>query len=189
MAKQRSPHRRIATLCVLSFLSMLGLTYASVPFYTWFCQTTGFGGTPQIAQKAPQHIAEQTVKVRFDSNVSGDLPWRFDPKQREIRVKLGELATVSYVAENLSGELSAGMAIFNVSPDLAGGYFNKLECFCFTNQVLKPHEKRELSVTFFVDPDVVKDNGLSTLDTITLSYTFYSQRSQISQTENKTTLR
>lgn len=176
-----SQHRRVALACVLFLSSMLGLTYASVPFYTWFCKKTGFGGTPQIADKAPEKSIDQTIAVRFDSNVAGDLPWRFEPKQREMRVRLGEVVTASYIAENLSPEETTGMATYNVSPELSGGYFNKLECFCFTRQMLKPHEKREFTLSFFIDPEVLKDKGLSTLDTITLSYTFYSKAPQLSQ--------
>jgi cytochrome c oxidase assembly protein subunit 11 len=174
-------HRRTALICLLFLSSMFGLTYASVPFYTWFCQTTGFGGTPQVAQKAPDKAVDQMLTVRFDSNVASDLPWAFQPKQREVRVRLGKVVTAVYLAENLSNRETAGMATYNVSPELSGGYFNKLECFCFTQQALKPREKREFNVSFFVDPEVLKDKGLSTLDTITLSYTFYSKDVRVSE--------
>jgi len=182
---KRDLHRRTAFACVLFFSSMFGLSYAAVPFYSWFCAKTGFGGTPQIAQKAPEQIANQTINVRLDSNRASDLSWAFQPKQREMRVRLGEVVNATYVAENLSDKETTGMATYNVTPELAGGYFNKLECFCFTQQVLKPHEKREFTVSFFVDPEVLKDKGLSTLDTITLSYTFYSQKARLSQLGSK----
>ncbi len=177
----KSKHKRTAIACVLFLTAMFGLTYAAVPFYGWFCSKTGFGGTTQVAQKPPGQVLDQTVLVRFDSNVAGDLPWRFTPKQRDMRVRLGELASAVYVIENLSNGKTAGMASYNVTPELAGRYFNKLQCFCFTEQTLKPHEKRELTVGFFVDPDLIKDKSLITLDTITLSYTFYAGKPRLSQ--------
>lgn len=179
-------HRRVATACTLFFVSMFGLAYAAVPFYDWFCRKTGFGGTPLVARSAPDHSIEKTINVRFDSNAATDLPWRFMPKQREMRVKLGEVVNAVYIAESLSGHETAGTALYNVTPELAGGYFNKLECFCFVRQVLKPHEKRELTVSFFIDPEVLKDKSLTTLDTITLSYTFYAKEAQLSQAAQPT---
>jgi cytochrome c oxidase assembly protein subunit 11 len=181
MKENLNLHRRTAFACVLFLSAMFGLSYAAVPFYSWFCARTGFGGTPQVAQKAPASAVDKTINVRFDSNMASDLPWRFGPKQREMKVRLGEVVTATYMAENLSNQTSVGTATYNVTPELAGGYFNKLECFCFTQQTLKPHEKREFSVSFFVDPEVVKDRGLSTLDTITLSYTFYPNQARVSQ--------
>lgn len=171
-------HRRVAIACVLFLGGMFGLSYASVPFYTWFCRVTGFGGTPQIAGAPAKEILDRAITVRFDSNLSSELPWRFEPKQREIRVKLGQLVKAVYEVENLSAQETTGMATYNVAPELAGSYFNKLECFCFTGQTLKPKEKREMAVSFFVAPDLVKDKGTAKLDSITLSYTFYPQKPQ-----------
>jgi cytochrome c oxidase assembly protein subunit 11 len=125
------------------------------------------------AEVAPSTVSDRMVTVRFDANVGNGLGWSFTPAQRSVRVKLGEVATVKFIAENRMAETSTGSAVFNVSPDDVGAYFNKIACFCFTQQTLKPNETEELPVSFFVDPAMVKDDQLDTTDTITLSYTFY----------------
>ncbi|MES2906787.1 MAG: cytochrome c oxidase assembly protein [Pseudomonadota bacterium] len=176
MTKRAPPHRRIAIACTLFVSAMFGLAYASVPFYSWFCSVTGFGGKTLVATQAPEQETGRTITVRFDSNMSNELDWRFSPKQNEMKVKLGEVANMVYVAENLSVKPATGVATYNVSPSQAGAYFNKLACFCFTDQTLKPQEKREMTVSFFVDPELAKDKSVQALDTITLSYTFYSQK-------------
>ncbi len=167
-------HNIVATCCILFIGSMLGLSYASVPFYSWFCKTTGFGGTPVIAAVAPQ-ARGRLITIRFDSNISSDLPWTFKPVKSEMKVALGAIAEAEYLVENQSDKTTSGSATYNVVPPQSGGYFNKLECFCFTTQTLQAHETRKMLVRFFVDPDMINDKNVATLDTITLSYTFYPQ--------------
>jgi cytochrome c oxidase assembly protein subunit 11 len=166
----------VAASCGAFVALMVGLAYASVPFYDWFCRATGFGGKPQIATAAPQGPLGRTVTVRFDANVTGGLPWRFAPEQNAIEVKLGEVVTVNFVATNLSARETTGQAAYNVAPPTTGSYFNKINCFCFTEQRLGPGEKREMPVVFYVDPALAKDSELDDLNTITLSYSFYAVR-------------
>jgi cytochrome c oxidase assembly protein subunit 11 len=169
----------VAASCGVFVAGMVGLAYASVPFYDWFCRATGFGGKPQIATSAPQGAIGRTVSVRFDANVIGGLPWRFTPEQNSIEVKLGEVVTVNYVATNLSARETVGQASYNVAPGTTGAYFQKINCFCFTEQRLGPGEKREMAVVFYVDPALAKDAELDDLNTITLSYSFYAVREPV----------
>ena len=166
----------LAAGCGVFVAGMVGLAYASVPFYDWFCRATGFGGRPQIATSRPQGTAARTVSVRFDANVSGGLPWRFEPEQNSIDVKLGEVVTVNFTATNLSARETIGQAAYNVAPGTTGSYFQKINCFCFTEQRLGPGERREMPVVFYVDPSLAKDVELDDLNTITLSYSFYPVR-------------
>jgi cytochrome c oxidase assembly protein subunit 11 len=163
----------VAASCGAVVALMVGASYAAVPFYDWFCRTTGFGGTTQVAEKAPDHILERTLAVRFDSNVMPGLPWKFVPEQNEIRVRIGEVATVHYKVVNQTARAITAQASYNVSPPQVGVYFNKINCFCFTEQTLKAGETREMAVVFYVDPAIVKDRDQNDLNTITLSYTFY----------------
>lgn len=156
--------------------AMLGLAFASVPLYELFCRVTGFGGTTQVATQAPGRVLERTVRVRFDASMDGNLPWKFEPVQREVRVKLGEEALVFYRATNLSQRPIVGTSTYNVLPDIAGPWFNKIQCFCFTEQLLLPGQSIEMPVTFFVDPDMAKDRRYDGVNTITLSYTFFEAR-------------
>jgi cytochrome c oxidase assembly protein subunit 11 len=174
-----SPRRRdvlVAAACGVFVAAMVGAAYAAVPLYNWFCRTTGFGGTPQVATAAPPGVLDRKLKVRFDANVAGGLPWRFEPEQNSIEVKVGEVVTVSYRVVNESARETVGVASYNVSPPTTGAYFSKINCFCFTDQRLKPGEKREMAVVFFVAPELVKDSEQDGLDTITLSYTMYPAR-------------
>jgi cytochrome c oxidase assembly protein subunit 11 len=155
---------------------MVGAAYAAVPFYNWFCRATGFAGTPQIASVAPSHVLERKIKVRFDANVSGGLPWRFEPEQNEIELRIGEVVTVAYKVVNESARETVGLASYNVSPPTVGGYFTKINCFCFSEQRLKAGEVRDMTVVFFVDPALAKDAEQDGLNTITLSYTMYPVR-------------
>jgi cytochrome c oxidase assembly protein subunit 11 len=155
---------------------MVGAAYAAVPLYNWFCRTTGFGGTTQVATAGPASILDRKVTVRFDANVHGGLPWRFEPEQNSIEVKLGQVVTVSYRVVNESARETVGIASYNVSPPTVGAYFSKINCFCFTDQRLKGGEKRDITVVFFVDPALAKDSEQDDLDTITLSYTMYPVR-------------
>ncbi|HET7190806.1 MAG TPA: cytochrome c oxidase assembly protein [Pseudolabrys sp.] len=176
---QRKPMRRdvlIAACCGALVAGMVGAAYASVPFYTWFCRTTGFGGTTQVAEKAPDHVLGRTVTIRFDSNVTPGLPWKFEPEQNEIQVRIGEVATVHYKVVNEAAREIVAQAGYNVSPPTVGAYFDKINCFCFTEQRMKAGETREMTVVFYVDPSIVKDHDQDDLSTITLSYTFYRLR-------------
>jgi len=166
----------VAACCGAVVISMVGAAYAAVPFYNWFCRTTGFGGTTQVAEKAPDRILGRTLTIRFDSNVSPGLPWRFQPEQNEIQVHIGEVATVHYKVINESAREISAQASYNVSPPTVGAYFDKINCFCFTEQRLKAGETREMTVVFYIDPAIVKDRDQNDLNTITLSYTFYRLR-------------
>ncbi len=153
-------------------VAMVGLSFAAVPLYRIFCEATGFDGTTKRSAGAPVAISEQTVAVRFDASVSPELPWRFFPMQKQVRVKLGEPKLIYYRAENLSNETVTGQATFNVLPLDAGQYFNKIQCFCFTQQTLKPGQGVDMAVQFYVDPAMAKNPDIKNAD-ITLSYTFF----------------
>jgi cytochrome c oxidase assembly protein subunit 11 len=166
----------VAACCGAVVAGMVGAAYAAVPLYNWFCKTTGFGGTTQVAEKAPDHILDRTLTIRFDSNVTSGLPWKFQPEQNAIQVRIGEVATVRYKVVNEAAREISAQASYNVSPPTVGAYFDKINCFCFTEQRLKPGETREMTVVFYVDPSIVKDHDQDDLNTITLSYTFYRLR-------------
>jgi cytochrome c oxidase assembly protein subunit 11 len=151
---------------------MLGLAFASVPLYRAFCQLTGFDGTPLRAERAPGAIAGQ-IGVRFDANINADLPWKFEPVQETVRIAPGARTQILYRATNLTARTTTGQAVFNVSPEIAGPYFSKIECFCFTEQTLKPGQSVDMPVVFFVDPKIRDDENTRNIDEITLSYTFY----------------
>lgn len=169
--------RRRKTLTVVALVGVLagmgGLTAAAVPLYRLFCQVTGFGGTTQTSVETPRSVSERVVTVRFNADTAGGMPWRFRPLQREIQVRVGETVLVYYEAENLSDETIVGTSTFNVTPYKAGPYFAKVECFCFTEQVLAPGERVEMPVTFFIDPDMLTARNVADVNTITLSYTFF----------------
>jgi cytochrome c oxidase assembly protein subunit 11 len=152
---------------------MTGLAYASVPLYRLFCQVTGYGGTPQRADTAPTEISDRAIRVTFTADVAGGLGWRFQPMQREIELKVGENKLAFYSAENLESKPVTGRATFNVSPDMFGPYFTKIECFCFTEQTLQPGQRVEMPVSFFIDPAMLDDPQLKNISDITLSYTFF----------------
>jgi cytochrome c oxidase assembly protein subunit 11 len=177
------PHNRtlrrdlvVAASCGAFVAFMVGAAYAAVPLYSWFCKTTGFAGTTQVADKAPDHVLGRALTIRFDSNVTPGLPWRFMPEQNEITVRIGEVATVHYKVVNEAAREISAQASYNVSPPTVGAYFNKINCFCFTEQRLKAGETREMAVVFYVDPSIVKDHDQDDLNSITLSYTFYRLR-------------
>jgi cytochrome c oxidase assembly protein subunit 11 len=164
----------VASLCGLVVALMVGASYAAVPFYNWFCRTTGFNGTTQVSNAAPSAGAiARKISVRFDSNVAGGLPWKFEPEQNEIEVQIGQVVTVYYTVTNQSARATTGQAAYNVAPLTVGSYFQKINCFCFTEQTMAPGEKREMPVVFYVDPSIAQDHENDTLATITLSYTFY----------------
>jgi cytochrome c oxidase assembly protein subunit 11 len=155
---------------------MVGMAYAAVPLYDWFCRTTGFGGTTQVAVAAPGQVLDRKVTIRFDANISGGLPWRFEPERTSIEARLGEVVTVDYRAINLAARETHGIAGYNVTPLNMGIFFQKINCFCFTDQTLKAGEKRDMPVVFYIDPSMAKDADGKDVDTITLSYTFHPQR-------------
>ncbi|MEM9439528.1 MAG: cytochrome c oxidase assembly protein [Pseudomonadota bacterium] len=154
-------------------LVMVGLTAASVPLYRLFCQVTGYGGTTQVASEAVPGAVGQTIKVRFDASIGDELPWQFQPVQREIEIPIGEETLAFYRAANTSDHAVVGSSTFNVTPHKAGPYFSKIECFCFIEQVLQPGETVDMPVSFFVDPAILEDPNTRDLKTITLSYTFF----------------
>lgn len=166
---------RTALYLVGVVVTMASLSFAAVPFYDWFCRVTGFGGTTGVAEAAPDTILDQTVVVKFDASTERGMPWQFRPVQREMTVRIGENALAFYEAYNPSDKPVAGTASYNVAPDAAGGYFQKIACFCFTEQVLQPGERVQMPVSFFVDPAMVTDPEGQFVKEITLSYTFYQQ--------------
>jgi len=166
-------NKRVAFAGLGIAASMVGLAYASVPLYQLFCQITGFGGTTQVAGDAPKGAIAREMTVRFDSNVANDLAWTVHPAAA-ITDNIGKVDTVNYVATNNSDKPITGMAVFNVSPEKAGVYFNKIECFCFTEQTLQPGETADMPIVFFVDPELADNQELETIKEITLSYTFYA---------------
>lgn len=176
----------VAAACGVFVAFMVGMAYAAVPLYSWFCRTTGFGGVPQVATVAPAQMSDRKITVRFDANVGAGLPWRFEPERTSIDLRLGEVVTVYYTATNLSKQETGGQAAYNVAPTTVGAYFVKINCFCFTEQHLAPGEKREMAVVFYVDPSLAKDSDQDKLDSITLSYTFYPLRDQASPVADAT---
>ncbi len=167
----------VAAACGVFVAAMVGAAYAAVPLYTWFCRVTGFAGTTQVATSAPGgRLLDRKITVRFDANVVGGLPWKFEPERTSIDVRIGDVFTVMYRATNESARETVGQAVYNVTPLTVGAYFQKINCFCFTEQRLKPGESRDMPVVFYVDPALTRDSDQEQLDTITLSYSFYPVR-------------
>jgi cytochrome c oxidase assembly protein subunit 11 len=164
---------KVAIICASIAIGMVGLAYASVPLYRLFCQVTGFAGTTQRATAPSTEVLDQTITVRFDSNVAPGLQWEFAPLVTKTEVRIGENNLAFYRATNRSSVPLIGTATFNVTPEQAGAFFNKVECFCFTEQRLEPGESIEMPVSFFVDPAIVKDTDGAMVRTIALSYTFH----------------
>ncbi len=183
--QQRNPRQArrrdfiVAFICGGVVAMMVGLSFAAVPLYSLFCRTTGFGGTTQVAKAAPREVSGRKITVRFDSNVSAGLPWQFAPERNTIEVRLGQVVTVYYTVTNESARVTTGQAGYNVSPPTAGIYFEKINCFCFTQQTLKPGEKRDMAVVFYVDPKLAENSEQNDLNLITLSYTFYPVRTPV----------
>lgn len=165
--------RRTALTLVGVVVLMGALAWASVPFYNWFCRVTGFGGITGVAEAGSDVILDRTIKVRFDGSLSRDMPWEFKPEVREMELRIGETGLAFFEAYNPTDRPVAGQAAYNVTPYEAGGFFEKIECFCFTEQVLQPGERMDMPVTFFVDPAIVDDRDAKYTKVITLSYTFY----------------
>tara|TARA_B110000902_G_C14093546_1_gene507829 strand:- start:316 stop:867 length:552 start_codon:yes stop_codon:yes gene_type:complete len=169
--------KQITPIILVSiFVFMLGLSFAAVPLYDLFCRVTGFGGTTQNAsqKELPKIIVDHNYKMRFDTNINGALDWKFYPEVNTLDLKPGEVRTVKFKVENLSNNVTSGSASFNVSPSPFGIYLNKIGCFCFEKQTLKPGENQEFILTFFLDPKVVDDNKTRDIADVTLSFTFFS---------------
>jgi cytochrome c oxidase assembly protein subunit 11 len=179
-AGQRRGAKRDAVVgaaCGALVVLMVGASYAAVPFYNWFCRATGFNGTTQVATAGPASAPlARKIAVRFDSNVAGGLPWKFQPEKTEIEVAVGQVVTVYYTVTNQAARTTTGQAAYNVAPLTVGAYFQKINCFCFTEQTMAPGETREMPVVFYVDPAIVGDHENDGLNSITLSYTFYPVR-------------
>lgn len=173
---------RLAWTLAATVGGMLALAYAASPLYDMFCRATGFGGTPRVAQEGERPILSRTVNVRFDSNVDANLPWRFSPLEREVKVKLGEERLVHYRVTNVSQRPIVGTSTYNVTPETSGAWFNKLQCFCFTEQLLLPGQSMDMPVVFFVDPEMDKDRRYDNVRTITLSYTFFEAKTERAKT-------
>lgn len=177
-APKSRANRRIALTAASVVVAMVGLAYASVPLYRLFCQVTGFGGTTQRADAAPGTIDKHVVTVRFNADIGGrDMPWQFEPMQREVTLHLGEERLIHYRATNTSAEPVVGTAVFNVTPAKAGIYFQKIACFCFEEQRLEAGESADMPVSFYVDPALATDPNTADVKTITLSYTFFRAKS------------
>jgi cytochrome c oxidase assembly protein subunit 11 len=175
--RRRSARDAVVAFACGGFVAlMVGVSFAAVPLYSWFCRTTGFGGTTQVAKTAPNQLSGRVITVRFDSNVAPGLPWSFEPERRTIDVRLGEVVTVYYAVRNESARVTTGQAGYNVAPPTVGAYFEKINCFCFTQQTLQPGEKRDMAVVFYVDAKLARDAEQNAVNNITLSYTFFPVR-------------
>lgn len=181
MTPEKKRLRRTAMIAGAVVLGMTGMAFAAVPIYDAFCKVTGFGGTTQQAEAAPDQILDRRIEVRFDANTSPDLPVVFTPKQNSETLRIGETGLAFYRVRNTSNEPLVARATYNVTPHLAGQYFAKLECFCFTDRVIAPGAQSDLPVVFFVDPEIVSDPDTRDLTTITLSYTFFRSTSPEAQ--------
>jgi cytochrome c oxidase assembly protein subunit 11 len=178
----RDRNARLAWTMVAIVGGMLGLAYAAVPLYQAFCKATGFAGTPLVAQEGERPVIARTVEVRFDTNTDANLPWRFQPVERSVKVHLGEEKLVFFRATNRSQRPIVGTATYNVTPERTAGWFNKIQCFCFTEQLLQPGQSVDMPVLFFVDADMDKDRRYDDVHTITLSYTFYEAKTERAKT-------
>ncbi len=167
------PKTKTVTGLIGIVVTMGALAWASVPFYNWFCRVTGFGGVTQVAEAGSDTMLDRTITIRFDATTDSKMPWEFTPVERTMELKIGEDGLAFYEAYNPTDHPIAGQATYNVAPYEAGGYFNKVQCFCFTEQVLMPGERVQMPVNFFVDPAIVDDRDAKYINHITLSYTFY----------------
>ena len=168
----KAQNKKVIFIITFIGMLMLSLSYAAVPLYDIFCRVTGFGGTTQIASSAPGSTGHPNINIRFESNITDSLNWDFYSKTKTVKIPMGEEKTIYYFAKNLSDEPIVGTATFNVTPAKAGQYFMKIDCFCFVEQLLNPGESMNMPVTFFIDPDLYKDENVQEVNEITLSYTF-----------------
>lgn len=169
----KARNRRAGMIVLVTVIAMVGLSFASVPLYNLFCKVTGFGGTTMTAEKAPDHIINRDLTIRFNTDTDANLPWDFKPGEKYVKTKVGQQTLVTYTAHNWSNQTSGGTAVFNVTPPKAGKYFRKIECFCFQEQILEAGKTVNMPVLFFIDPEFVNDEAMEDITTITLSYTFY----------------
>jgi cytochrome c oxidase assembly protein subunit 11 len=185
--RRKNVSRIIAVTCFGVFVGMIGLAYAAVPLYRAFCQVTGYGGTTKRAEQGASHVLDRRIEVRFDANTREGLDWDFHPVERSIEMKIGATREIHYTAHNRTNVQTRGRAIFNVTPEWTGAYFNKIQCFCFSDLTLKPGESQDLPVVFFVDPAIVKAAEAKGLTTITLSYSMFpvdsTRTSSVGQSE------
>jgi cytochrome c oxidase assembly protein subunit 11 len=182
---QGRANRRLAFALLLLTAGMIGLSFAAVPLYRIFCQTTGYGGTTQRADGPADKVLDRVMSVRFDANVASELDWTFQPAQKRIELKIGENALAFYKAVNRSDKPLTGSATFNVTPEIAGSYFVKIDCFCFTEQTLKAGQRADMPVSFYIDPAIMDDPDARQLTEITLSYTFF----RVDKTEDAARMR
>lgn len=166
-------NRRAGMMVLVAVVAMVGLSFAAVPLYDLFCRVTGFGGTTMTADKAPDHIIDRDITVRFNTDTDGNLPWEFRAGEKYVKTKVAQQTLVTYTARNWSNQTSGGTAVFNVTPPKAGKYFRKIECFCFQEQIIEPQKTVHMPVLFFIDPAFATDEDMEDISTITLSYTFY----------------
>ena len=171
-------NRRVAVFAGSMALAMVGVAYAAVPLYDLFCRVTGFGGTTQVAEAAPGAVSDRVITVRFDASLNRKMPWRFDAPDAAVALPVGESGLAFYRAENPTDRAITGTATYNVSPPEAGYYFSKIDCFCFTEQVLQPGQSVDMPVSFFIDPEILTDREMDDVKTITLSYTFFEASSE-----------
>lgn len=169
--RQKNKQAGLKVLAIVA--AMFILAYASFPLYSLFCKVTGYGGTPKVAKAASENISDKTVVVRFNADIDPHMPWKFQPEQKQLEVRLGENKMAFFSAENIADKAITGVATYNIVPERAASYFNKIQCFCFDQQTLEKGEKVDMPVSFFVDPEILNDPDLKGLDTITLSYTFF----------------
>ena len=174
----KAQNKKVIFIIFFIGMLMLSLSYAAVPLYDIFCRVTGFGGTTQIASSAPGSTGHPNINIRFESNITDSLNWDFYSKTKTVKIPMGEEKTIYYFARNLSDEPIVGTATFNVTPAKAGQYFMKIDCFCFVEQLLNPGESMNMPVTFFIDPDLYKDENVQEVNEITLSYTFMKSMDQ-----------
>jgi cytochrome c oxidase assembly protein subunit 11 len=168
-----TPQKKMAFGLLGVALMMLSLSFAAVPFYNWFCKVTGYAGTVSVATAGADEILEQTLIIRFDASLEAGMPWEFKPQQHQMVVRIGETNLAFFEAYNPTDRVIGGTASYNVMPDQAGGYFTKIDCFCFTEQILQPHERAIMPVSFYVDPSIMDDPEAKLIKEITLSYTFH----------------
>jgi cytochrome c oxidase assembly protein subunit 11 len=169
----KSENKKLALSLVMLIIGMSLLAYSSVPLYNLFCKVTGYGGTTQIAKSRANHVGSRKLEIRFDANTSPELPWEFKPEQKNVQVITGENMLVFYFAHNKALQPIIGTAVYNVTPHKAGKYFNKIQCFCFSEQLLTPNQQVHMPVSFFIDPDFDNDPEMKDVNVITLSYSFF----------------
>lgn len=173
MSKSVNAQKKTAAVLAGVAAVMLSLSFAAVPFYNWFCRVTGYAGTTSVAVTGADEVLEQTVKIRFDASLEAGMPWEFRAVQPSMELHIGETGLAFFEAYNPTDKAVGGQASYNVTPDQSGGYFTKIECFCFTEQILQPGERVQMPVSFYVDPSIMQDKEASLIKEITLSYTFH----------------